>query len=318
MPAIHNKTYKRPLPFFSGHLETIYPSLFRKVDGLVDHTRERLMLSDGDFVDLDWRQQGSKKLVIVQHGLEGSSDRPYVLGIVKHFYHHDFDALAWNYRGCSGEMNQKVRFYHSGATDDLDEVIQRALQDYDQIYLVGFSLGGNMTLKYLGEETRSEKIKGAVAISTPLDLDKGSDQLSTPRGMIYEKRFLKSLLKKVKAKAELMPDQIDTEPLSQIKTIRQFDDYFTSKLHGYKDATDYYQRCSSKYFLKGIQVPTLIINAKNDPFLTPESLDHSLTINLPNVTLETTTHGGHVGFISQNKDNVYWSEERALQFCLNI
>ncbi len=318
MPAIHNKSYKRPPQFISSHLETIYPALFRKVTGLTNPDRERLTLSDGDFVDLDWRKQGSKKLVIIQHGLEGSSDRPYILGVAKHFFNHGFDTLAWNYRGCSGEMNKAVRFYHSGATDDLDEVVQHALPEYSEVFLVGFSLGGNMTLKYVGEDSRSPKVKGAVAISTPLDLDKGSDNLATPRGKLYEQRFLRSLVKKVKEKAAIMPEKIDPKPLDQLKTLRQFDDFFTSKLHGFKDATDYYNQCSSKYFLKGIQIPTLILNATNDPFLTPESLDHSLTKDLPMVALETTNHGGHVGFIAKNKQKVYWSEERALQFCLSI
>ena len=149
MPSIHNKSYKRPAQFISSHLETIYPALFRKVTGLTTPERERLTLPDGDFVDLDWRKQGSKKLVIIQHGLEGSSDRPYILGVAKHFFNHGFDTLAWNYRGCSGEMNKAVRFYHSGATDDLGEVVKRALPEYSEVYLVGFSLGGNMTLKYL-------------------------------------------------------------------------------------------------------------------------------------------------------------------------
>lgn len=314
MPASDNSSYKRPKRFISGHLETIYPALFRKVKGLKAADRERLTLSDGDFVDLDWRKQGSDRLVIVQHGLEGGSDRPYVLGMAKHFTENGYDVLAWNFRGCSGEMNKAVRFYHSGATDDMDEVVQHAIADYKKVFLVGFSLGGNMTLKYLGEASRSPKIKGAVAVSTPLDLDKGSDNLSSLRGKIYERRFLRTLIQKVKDKAAAMPGKIDVSTLNDVKTIREFDDAFTSKLHGYKNATDYYRQCSSKYFLNGIEVPTLILNAKNDPFLTPESLDHSLTEHLPNVTLETTAHGGHVGFISINPQKVYWSEQKALEF----
>ena len=318
MPASDNNSYKRPKRFLSGHLETIYPALFRKVKGLAPAERERLILSDGDFLDLDWRKQGSEKLVIIQHGLEGASDRSYVLGMAKHFYDHDYDVLAWNFRGCSGEMNRAVRFYHSGATDDLAEVVDHALPEYNKIYLIGFSLGGNMTLKYLGEAERSSKIKAAVAVSTPLDLSKGADNLSTNRGKIYERRFLRTLIKKVQEKAKAMPGKINPKPLANIKTIREFDDFFTSKLHGYKDASDYYQQCSSKYFLKGIQVPTLILNAKNDPFLTPDSLDHKLTQDLTKVTLETTAHGGHVGFISMNAEKVYWSEQKALEFCQQV
>lgn len=315
MSAQDNISYRRPYRFPSTHFETIYPALFRKINDLVPPKRERLELDDGDFLDLDWRKQGGKSLLILQHGLEGSSDRAYVLGMARHFYNHGYDTLNWNFRGCSGEMNRLVRFYHSGATEDLDAVIQRALPDYDHIVLIGFSLGGNMTLKYVGEKIRDKRIKCAVAISTPLDLSAGADNLNTSRGRIYELRFLRTLKRKVIEKAQKMPGKIDTSVLGKVKTIRQFDDYFTSKLHGYEDADDYYRKCSSKNFLSGIQIPTLILNSKNDPFLTPESLDHDLTRELPNVHLETTTHGGHVGFITLNQNNVYWSEQRALEFC---
>ncbi len=315
MPSTHNSSYKRPSAFFSGHLETIYPALFRKVKNLSPATRERLSLRDEDFVDLDWRRQNNQRLVIIQHGLEGSSDRPYMLGMARHFYQNGYDTLAWNYRGCSGEANRKKRFYHSGATDDLHEVIENAEKNYQEIFLVGFSLGGNITLKYIGEATRSPKIKAAVAISTPLDLDAGASNLSTLRGKIYERRFLKSLKKKLREKDQRMPGTYDMKRLAEIKTIRQFDDAFTSQLHGFKNAKDYYQQCSSRNFLKTIQIPTLILNAVNDPFLTSESLDHALTQNLPWVHMETTTHGGHVGFISQGNEQSYWSEQRALTFC---
>ncbi|MEQ8473858.1 MAG: alpha/beta fold hydrolase [Marinoscillum sp.] len=315
MPAQDNISYRRPSRFLSTHFETIYPALFRKVKDLVPHERERLELVDGDFLDLDWRKQGTKKLLIVQHGLEGSSDRPYVLGMAKHFYLNGYDTLNWNFRGCSGEMNRLVRFYHSGATEDLDAVVQRALKDYDHISLIGFSLGGNMTLKYLGEREPDERVKCGVAISTPLDLASGADNLHSTRARIYEMRFLRSLKRKVMEKSRQMPDKIDLSGLPKVKTIRQFDDFFTSRLHGFKDANDYYNKCSSRNFLTGITRPTLIINAKNDPFLTPECLDHSLTRELSNVHLETTTYGGHVGFVTLGQDNVYWSEERALEFC---
>lgn len=314
MPALNNPAYRRPIRFISAHLETIYPALFRKIKNIPKPHRERLELADGDFLDLDWRKQGSKKLVIIQHGLEGSSDRAYVLGMAKHFYDNGYDALCWSFRGCSGEMNRLVRFYHSGATDDLDAVVSRASKEYSHMALVGFSLGGNMTLKYLGEQSRTSIIKCAVVVSTPLDLAKGADNLSTTRAKVYERRFLRTLRRKVRDKARAMPG-LDISELTKVKTIRDFDDYFTSKLHGYKDAADYYQKCSSKFFLKGISVPTLILNAKNDPFLTPESLDHELTKNLPLVHLETTTHGGHVGFVTTKQNNVYWSEARALEFC---
>lgn len=316
MPATHNYDYKRPAHFFSAHLETIYPALFRKVKGVKKPLRERIVTNDGDFLDLDWWENGNRKLLVLQHGLEGSSDRPYILGMSRIFQQNQFDVLAWNFRGCSGEMNLTSRYYHSGATDDLDLVVKAALERYEDITLLGFSLGGNLTLKYLGEQERSPQIKRAIAISVPLDLDAGADNLMTFRASLYEKRFLNNLRKKIINKAENLPESIDKSLLKMVRTLRDFDDYYTAPLHGFEDAKDYYAKCSSKFFLKGISIPTLILNAQNDPILTQESLDHNLTSHLKNVYLETTTHGGHVGFVAFNKEGHYWSERRALSFCM--
>src|SRR5690349_18377924 len=159
--------YSPPLFLFSPHLETIFPALLRRVD-LKSYTRERITTPDNDFLDLDWLKQDSHKLVILSHGLEGNSTRPYIKGMAKALFEEGYDILAWNFRGCSEEMNKQLRFYHSGATDDLDVVVKHAAEKkYDEIFLVGFSLGGNLTLKYLGEQASSSKIKKAVAISVP-------------------------------------------------------------------------------------------------------------------------------------------------------
>lgn len=316
MPANSNSVYKRPFPFFSAHAETIYPALFRKVKDLPPANTERIFTQDEDFLDLEWRTQGINKLVIIQHGLEGSADRPYVLGMARCFYQNGYDVLCWNFRSCSGEMNLKPVFYHSGATYDLDEVVMHAIKKgYSDIRLVGFSLGGNLTLKYLGEASRPEEIKSAVAISAPLDLAAGADNLHTTRARIYERRFLRTLRQKIHNKALLMPEAIDTALLNQVKSVRDFDEHYTGPLHGFEGADDYYHKCSSKFFLQGIITPTLILNAKNDPFLTQESLDHSLTAELTNVHMETTRHGGHVGFVTREPSGYYWSERRALEFC---
>src|SRR6185503_13164266 len=160
--------------------------LFRKVS-TPPLVRERIITPDNDFLDLDWLKQGSNKLVIVSHGLEGNSRRPYVLGMLRAFHRHGFDALAWNYRGCGEEMNRQRRFYHSGATDDLDTVIGHCIDRncYDSIYLIGFSLGGNITLKYLGERTVNPIIKKAIAFSVPMDLRASCEKISTPPNWIY-------------------------------------------------------------------------------------------------------------------------------------
>lgn len=306
--------YAPPRFLFSPHLETIYPSLIRRVK-LQGYTRERIETPDNDFLDLDWLQRGSDKLVILSHGLEGSSDRPYIKGMAKAFFSNGIDVLAWNYRGCSGEMNRQLRFYHSGATDDFNTVIDHAIdiKKYKTIFLVGFSLGGNMTLKFLGEKLPRPEIKKAVAISVPLDLQTSCEKISTPGNWIYSRRFLKSLKAKVTQKAKLMKG-LDISGLEKIKTLSQFDDRFTAPLHGFKNAVHYYQQCSALGFLDGIRIPTLIINTLNDPFLSKECFPVDLVKDHPTLLLEILPRGGHVGFTQLNKNGLYWSEQRAFEF----
>lgn len=314
MPALTNLSYQRPKLFFSAHLETIFPAFFRTISNIPPAVIERINTPDRDFLDIYWRKQGANKIVIIQHGLEGSADRPYILGMAKCFFNSGYDTLTWNYRGCGEEMNKTDKFYHSGATYDLELVVNQALPHYDEIYLVGFSLGGNLTLKYLGERNLDAKIKKAVVISAPLDLDAGVKNLQTSRGLLYDKHFVRKLKQKVKLKNKLYPDQVTTRHLGKIKTLRDFDEYYTAPLHGYKDADDYYRQCSSKFFLADIKVPTLILNAINDPILSKESHDHALTKNLRFVTMETTQFGGHVGYTIMGTE-YYWSERRAVDFC---
>ncbi|MEQ8552789.1 MAG: alpha/beta fold hydrolase [Cyclobacteriaceae bacterium] len=316
MPSRQINDYRRPFFLFNQHLETIYPALFRKIEGLPVPTKEKLKTPDNDFIACDIYQKNSGRLLIVQHGLEGDSTRPYVLGMVKAFFNNNYDVCAWNYRGCGEEMNLQPQFYHSGATHDLEVVVDRFKDEYDDITLVGFSLGGNLTLKYLGEKVRPSQIKRAIAISAPLDLSSGSDNLSTPNCYIYEARFLRLLRNKIIRKAEIMPDKIDSSLLKRVKTVRDFDELYTGPLHGFRGAEDYYTQNSSKHFLSGIKVPTLIVNALNDPFLPGESLDHRLASDLNMVYFETPAAGGHVGFSRFNKQGQFWSEERALKFSL--
>ncbi|MEP0368059.1 MAG: alpha/beta fold hydrolase [Cyclobacteriaceae bacterium] len=306
--------YKRPFLLSNSHFETIYPALFRQVKNTHLPLRERIITSDGDFLDLDWYQKGSKKLLILQHGLEGSSDRPYMLGMARAFLDKGYDVCSWNYRGCSGEMNKQPVFYHSGATYDLDTVVKKGLESYDDLTLIGFSLGGNLTLKYLGEAQRNDRIKQAVAVSVPLDLGSGADNLDTPKCFIYQKRFLNNLLRKVRIKNETIPGFIDLNNLEKIDSIRSFDEYVTAPLHGFKGAEDYYQQNSSKQFLKNISVPTLILNAGNDPLLTPNILNPNIQKS-EQVEYQITKHGGHVGYARFGSNKPYWSELRALEFC---
>lgn len=319
MPWIQHSDYQAPYWLFNGHLQTIIPSQFRKVTG-VSYQRERFATPDKDFLLLDWSVIQSDKLVIISHGLEGDSHRPYIKGMVRAFNRAGWDALAWNFRGCGGEINHTLRFYHSGATDDLDLVITHALgkKDYQNIVLVGFSLGGNLTLKYLGESSMHLRsaIKAGIVFSVPLDLHTCAQQISEPANFIYNRRFLRNLKLKVSKKVVNMPDDISTEHFEKIRTLKDFDDFYTAPLHGFKDAMDYYTSCSSLYYLKDICVPTLIVNAQNDPFLSNKCYPGEVLSSHEFVFLEAPSAGGHVGFMprgAQANDD-YWSEKRAVSF----
>jgi len=254
-------------------------------------------------------------VVIISHGLEGNTQRAYIKGMAKACHQQGFDILAWNYRGCSEEMNKALRFYHSGATDDLATVVEHAhTLQYKEIYLVGFSLGGNLTLKYLGEKrNRPSVIKKATVFSVPMNLHTSCEKISQPSNWIYSNRFLKSLQKKVIQKSKQYPS-LDIAPLNTIKTLQEFDDYFTGPIHGFKNAIDYYEQCSSIRFVANIELPTLIINALNDPFLSEDCYPHTLLKDHPHVLFESPQHGGHVGFTQFNKNGLYWSEQRVIKF----
>jgi uncharacterized protein len=305
------ENYVRPLFLPNRHLETIYPSLFRKVE-LHAYERERIETPDRDFLDLDFLRQGASHLVIISHGLEGNTERAYIKGMAKALFAKGFDVLAWNYRGCSEEMNRQPRFYHSGATEDLKTVIEYVYPTYQSISLVGFSLGGNLTLKFLGESgTTYKKITMAVVFSVPLDLYTSCLEIMKPSNWIYHQRFLKSLKTKVRQKSTQQPT-IRVDHLNSVKTLMEFDDHFTAPIHGFANAIDYYTRSSSIHFLDAIQTKTLIVNAKNDPFLSqecfPDLKEHTF------VTTEYPQHGGHVGFAHFGGSGLYWSELRALDF----
>ena len=307
--------YSPPWFLFNPHLETIYPSLFRRV-ALKEYHRERITTPDHDFLDLDWLTQGNKNVVIISHGLEGNSQRSYMKGMARAFYDHNFDVLTWNYRGCSGEINKTLRFYHSGATDDLSLVVDHVIsKGYENVFLIGFSLGGNLTLKYAGERSLDKRIKGVATFSVPLNLHTSCIQISKSSNWIYSRRFVRNLKKKVKAKAKQMPE-LNIDGIDQINNLLNFDNRYTAPLHGFKDAIEYYQQCGAIRFIESIKVPTLIVNAKNDPFLSkecfPEMIDH------PFVKLEFPDRGGHVGFASFNGNGLYWSEQRALDFIAQL
>ena len=305
--------YTPPFLFKNRHFNTIYSSLFRRIEP-VSFKRKRIETSDDDFLDIDFIENGSKKIVILCHGLEGSSDSKYIQATAKLLSKNGYSIAAMNYRFCSGEINRQLNTYHSGKTDDLHAVINYVLPHYDSVYLVGFSLGGNLILKYNGDGlfNLSSKVKASVAISVPVDLKGSSIALQLRENTLYNWRFLRTLSKKMHLKHKQFPDDLEIKSLKLIKNLTDFDEYFTSKINGFKDAQDYYFKASSKQFIPNISKPTLLINAMDDPFLSESCFPVSEAKKNSNFNLMTPHYGGHVGFIS--KGDFYWSEHQILNF----
>lgn len=307
---------------FNGHVQTIVPSFFRKIQ--VPYLRERIILPDTDFLDLDWVKNGNKKLLIVTHGLEGDSTRHYVTGMVKHFCENGFDGLGWNCRSCSGEINSVPRFYHHGDAEDLRFVVEHAIKnhDYEEIFLVGYSMGGSLTLRLLGEkpELLPTEVKGAMAASVPLDLPSSVFELYKPNKSFYMKRFIDKLAVKIEQKSKMFPNHphlnFDNYK-KEIKNFEDFDNRYTAPLHGYKNAIEFYAKASVKPLLKNIKVPALIIQAINDPFLSPACLNLGDANGNENLKLLLPPKGGHVGFVQKGKPYSF-TEEHALKFAIEL
>jgi predicted alpha/beta-fold hydrolase len=232
-----------------------------------------------------------------------------------------WDVLAWNFRGCSGEPNRMLRSYHSGATGELQIVLDHifATTAYAAVSLVGFSLGGNLTLKYIGDlgAAIDQRICGAVGISVPCDLASSAKQLERWGNRIYMARFMRTLREKVREKAARFPGVLDLEDLDTMLTFAEFDDRYTGPMHGFEGANDYWTQSSCLQVLAEIKVPTLLINAQDDPFLTLKCFPHEAALANPCLNLETPKHGGHLGFVSFRDEGFYWSEQRAVAFLKN-
>lgn len=317
MPVVRQSTYPGPPRYlFNGHLQTIVPSVFRKIEG-VAYERERFMLSDDDFVDIDWLDTRSKKLVVLTHGLEGDSGRHYIKGTAKLFAQYGWDVLAWNCRSCSGEMNKAFRLYNHGEIGDISELIDHALRTkhYEKIALVGYSMGGNISLKYVGVTGKDlpDVVQGVAAFSAPTNLKTSAELLDLPKNRLYRERFMQKLAKKITAKSELYPGKLDMERLKNVKVWKDFDDFFSAPVNGYRDADDFYEQASAVNFIKEVHIPVLICNAQNDPILNDDCAPKALAEKHPYLFVETPKTGGHVGFMVKN-DEFTWSERRALDF----
>ncbi len=319
MPLLPVPVYRPPFPFTSGHLQTIYPTFYRRTPP-ANPIRERLETPDGDFIDIDWHYSHTnpcRGLTVVSHGLEGHSRKKYPLGMAHCLSSHGWDVICLNFRCCSGEPNRLPRFYHSGVTDDLHLVLCHGLRrGYERAALVGFSMGGNQTLKYLGENPSlvPAEVTAAVVFSVPCRLGDAvlvMDKLSNRPYMHY---FMKGLREKIREKAARFPDLIDLDGLDQMITFAPFDNKYTAPLHGFKDADDYYQRCSSATVIGSIEVPALLVQAQDDPFLPASCYPIDEAEKSESFFLEITDFGGHVGFMGGWSAPHYWSELRALAF----
>jgi uncharacterized protein len=313
--ALIPSAYCPPWWLCHGHLQTLYPFFLRRV-APVHYRRERIATTDNDFLDLDWLHSGQKRLAVISHGLEGSSRAKYVRGMGLALLEQGWDVLAWNFRGCSGEPNHCPRLYHSGVTDDLHTVLTHGLQagGYAQAALVGFSMGGNQILKYLGEDPGKvpHQVRAAAVFSVPCDLEGAARAMARLENRIYMYRFLRSLRAKVREKNRRFPGLFDLNGLGDVRTFHEFDDRFTAPLHGFAGAPDYYSSSSAERFLESIAIPALLINAADDPFLSPTCFPRSLARSHPFLDLECPDHGGHVGFTATGP--LYWSEARAVEF----
>ncbi|CCH03341.1 alpha/beta hydrolase fold protein [Fibrella aestuarina BUZ 2] len=321
MPSLLS-TYPGPPRFqYNGHMQTIVPSLTRRIPGIV-YNRERLTLSDGDFIDLDWlRKPQHLKLVVLTHGLEGDSHRHYIKGTAKLFHDTGFDVLAWNCRSCSGEMNRAFRLYNHGEIGDIGDVIAHALAQkaYEQVVLVGYSMGGNISLKYasvMGAQLPAA-VKQVVAVSAPVNLITSAPLLDLPRNRFYRNRFMKKLWAKISYKAQQFPGRLDLSRKGQVRWWKDFDDAFSAPVNGYRDADDFYTQASAIRFVDTLAIPALILNAQNDPLLSPECFPHELARRMDNLYVETPPLGGHVGFML-NGDLHTYAERRALAFANGV
>lgn len=310
--------YKPSFLFRNGHINTVYPYFFRRIKR-PPYIRIRINTPDQDFLDIDTLIGENERIAIVCHGLEGSSSSQYIQGISDHLLKKGWDVAAMNYRFCTEDINLQPRVYHSGATEDLQTVVEHFTPSYKEICLIGFSLGGNLVLKYCGERDRhiDPLISSCVAVSVPTDLHAGSLNIDKPSNYFYGKRFLETLKEKMIQKHAQFPDVFPIENLKKVKTLYDFDDHYTGPVHGFRDAQDYYSRSSCAQFLNSIRIPTLMINALDDPFLPEACYPYKETKNNSRITFLTPKHGGHVGFTTLG-ENCYWSEKMISSFIEKI
>ncbi len=315
MPVIKHSTYKAPFWLYNNHIETIVPGILRKPKPL-PYQRHRITTRDGDFLDLDYLQNSNYRIAILSHGLEGHSDKYYMRGMAHALQNAQWDVCSWNCRSCSQDINLTPKLYHHGATEDLEEVIMHSKpMEYKQILLVGFSMGGSLTIKYLGENGKNlpKEIIGGIAFSTPCQLGSCAKQLSDPDNKLYLNRFLGKLKNKIKVKAEQFPDIIETSGIDAINSFYEFDSRYSAPLSGFSNVEEFYSYASASNYIDGIKRPTLLVNSINDPMFPDDCYPFEQAKNHPFFYLETPQNGGHMGYWRPGQKQS-WAEKRTLEF----
>jgi predicted alpha/beta-fold hydrolase len=319
-------TFKPAWWLNNAHLQTLYAALMRKTPPPHGLRRERLITPDNDFIDIDWYGEGKQPLIILLHGLTGSSQSGYIKGLQLTLLAQGFRSVTLNFRGCSGEYNHSARCYHSGETEDIHFLYQtlRQREPDTPFAAVGFSLGGNVLLKWLGEQGSKLSLFAAVAVSVPLVLSTCATKLDNGFSKLYRGNLLRELKHYVQAKQRYLEQLGKLQEarkieqlgdLSHINSFWQYDDRVVARLHGFKNVQDYYQRSSSRQFLKSIAIPTLLIQALDDPFMTKDVLPERDELT-SSILLEVTQGGGHVGFVAGENPfkPVYWLDQRIPEF----
>lgn len=308
--------FRAPWWLASAHLQTLYAPLFRRGPALT-LTRERVELDDGDFLDLDWTARRAGPVVLVLHGLEGSSRSPYAQGMLEAVHARGWRGVVMHFRGCSGELNRLPRTYHSGDTGDLAAVVDRlrARDDVPALVAVGYSMGGNVLLKWLGEQGAGAPLAAAAAVSVPYTLSRTADRLTRGLSRIYQQHLIGALRAKLHRKFPRDSSPIDLQRADASRNFWEFDNRVTAPLHGFASVHDYYTRSSSRQYLRNIGVPALLLHAEDDPFMTPDVLPCADELS-PSLQLEVSAAGGHVGFIQGSLPwrPRYWLEERIPAF----
>jgi len=321
MPILTQVGFKPNIFFKNKHFNTLYRFILSS--SRIDFVRERMQTNDADFIDLDASLVQSEKVIIAIHGLEGNSNSSYIQSLTTYANQKGFDVVVMNLRGCSGEPNKLLSSYHSGKTEDLMQVIDflTKKKKYKFIYVVGYSLGGNLTLKLMGEygDKYPKILKSAVGVSVPCDLESSSKVLNRGFNKFYQYGILKSLLKKAKQKLIQFPNSaIKKEKLFKVSNFKAFDTVFTAPLNGFSSAKDYYEKSSCKPYIKRIKVPSLMIAALDDSFLSASCYPYQEAKENNNFSLLTPKYGGHVGFYSGfKKKNNFWLEEQIISFIQN-